>query len=304
MGKTFTWVSEQDQIFTAEYGTQSAGLNIQNHAFGKIPGKSFTMHKDTKGITLTLSPKEQVRMAFPWDDESDGNVQLSSMTLNNGTLALEFLTGQLGDDLSLGFDGPFNLTLSNSAKLKANNFQSATFSKYCTTYLNDESSIELPSVKHDASQPQSNNLNYLVNIESAITLNDSSSLTIKSFSTYINGTISCSGKSTVDISSNNVVIHNAEFIVSDSTLVTISHEDVTTPVFDFENKTYGVGLFSFHKKPDIDAYTPVITFTATAFNQIIMNSLLKNEIIKNNYKLQSLKWKSEGGNKYSIGPKV
>ncbi|MGV3346552.1 hypothetical protein ACGVWS_12715 [Enterobacteriaceae bacterium LUAb1] len=299
MAKIFLWDPDQDQVFTADYGTQYAALKEPSTTFWKNPGKTFTMHEDTAGMTLTLRPSRQIKMAFPWDDESDGNGPLTSMHLKNGTLALEFLTGNLGDDLFFGFDSPLNLSLSNHAKLTADNFASAQFSEHCTTHLKDSSSIALSLAPPSPASEYSFTV-----IQSPITLTDSSSLIIHSPSVYIHNTISCSKNATVNIHSNEVIVKTASFHVSDLASVTLLHKDETIPVFDFEKQPFGQDLFSFDAPLDSNANSPVITFTATMFNQIILNRLMSQGTIKNNYPQRSLKWKHEGGNKYSIGPKL
>ncbi|WP_373226093.1 hypothetical protein [Enterobacter cloacae complex sp. ESBL7] len=301
MDKVFIWDPENDQTFTAQYGTQNASLKDNYESFWKIPGKNFTMHEDTDGMALSLIPQNTMKMSFPWVRENDDDPLPCEINLKNGHLVLNYDYSALGSDVLFGVSAVLNLSLYNNARLSINNFASAIFGKYCVTQLKDVSSIDISFVKDNA-QAQLADPGSIFILEGPVSLEDSSSMRLNCFSIYYAKTISCEGNSTLSLEA---LQHQAEFAtfnISDSATITIVNKNESSAAFDFENKSYSPGLFNFVKKIDFDTYNPKVTFSATIFNQIIMNKLLSLGVIKTNYNKRKITFRHEGGNRYSIGP--
>lgn len=305
MGKIFIWNSEENQTFTAEYGTQEATDKFNSGTYWKIPGTEFTMDEDTAGMTLTLKSKAQSTIAFPWVNGGDENPLPCSINLKNGTFSLVLFNQSLSSTLNMGNEGPLHLSLSNSAKLKASNFSYMFFGKQCTTVLRDNSAIEIC--------PDESGSGDGVFVLNPIKLEDSSSLILKvQGMASIQNTIICQDNSVVNISAEYIGAAGlARFDMYDSASVTILNNDEDKPVFNFgtiegsgtyNGNAYQDGLFNFIKRIGFFIYNPRVEFSAIQFSDEHLSLLIKNNIIKisgdNNKK--TLKQHSLGGNRYSI----
>lgn len=297
----FIWDQDKDQTYTNEYLPIQQNAQLASHllTFSKSPGKHFTMHEGLeKGAVLTLTPKIQERMSFPRVNDNNDN-KLCKMHLNGGELHLKHENASFDSSIFFGVNGDLDLLLQNEAKLVINNFSSTNFGKYCITKLKDTSSIEISDTEHQS----------IIDISSAIHLEDDSSIILNAYNIFSKNTFNCSGSAELNIKASFYEIELANFNIADSAKISVLNRNDNIPVFDFgtvdvnhpvyNGNPYKEGLFNLTKKIGFFIYNPTIEFSATSFSDLHLELLLANKIIKTNNKIK-LKQRSLGGCKYLI----